>query len=241
VASGAEELKTALETAFPFSQSGEVIVEEFLSGHQGTCEGWLSAGRIGWHCLLDRQTVALPFVATNGHHLPTVLPPADQQRVLDAIAEVWGQLGVTDGPFDCDFVVNPQAVFILELSPRLGGNSISQLVTLAYDFDLVDRAVRWATREDLPPLPVRPPRPSAVVIFGADRAGSLSYSEAETARLAHQPWVRSLVLDHPPGTRVESFTDGRRRVGQALLVAETRMELDRRAIELRASLAITAT
>ena len=125
VVSGREELRAALQAAFPFSPSGEVVVEEFLPGHQGTCDGWLSAGRIAWHCLLDRQTVPLPFVVTSGHHLPTLLPPADQARVLDAVGEVWGRLGVTDGPFDCDFVVNPEAVFILELSPRLGGNSIS--------------------------------------------------------------------------------------------------------------------
>jgi hypothetical protein len=236
-----EELRVALHAAFQFSKSGEVVIEEFLPGHQGTCEGWLSAGRIAWHCLLDRQTVPLPFVATNGHHLPTMLPPADQARVLDAIGTVWQRLGVTDGPFDCDFVVNTEAVFILELSPRLGGNSISQLVRLAFDFNLVEHAVRWACGDELGPLPVRPPRPSAVVIFGADRAGVLCYREDETARLAHEPWVRSLKFDLPPGALVEPFTDGRRRVGQALLVADTRAELDQRVAELRHGLAVTAS
>ena len=90
VASGLGELRSALPDAFGFSQSGAVIVEEFLPGHQGTCDGWLSAGRIAWHCLLDRQTVSLPFVATNGHRLPTTLPPAEQARVLDAIEESGG-------------------------------------------------------------------------------------------------------------------------------------------------------
>lgn len=240
VVSGLMELRSALPDAFSFSKSGAVIVEEFLPGHQGTCDGWLSAGRIAWHCLLDRQTVPLPFVATSGHHLPTTLLPADQARVLDAIGEVWRRLGVTDGPFDCDFVVNPEAVFILELSPRLGGNSISQLIQLAFDFDLVEYAVRWACGDELGPLPVRPPRPSAVVIFGADQAGVLRYREDEAARLAHEPWVRSLTFDLPPGARVEQFTDGRRRVGQALIAADTRAELDHRATALRASLAVTA-
>jgi biotin carboxylase len=240
VVSGREELRAALHAAFPFSPSGEVVVEEFLPGHQGTCEGWLSAGKIAWHCILDRQTVPLPFVATNGHHLPTLLSPADQARVLDAIEEAWWRLGVTDGPFDCDFVVNPKAVFILELSPRLGGNSISELIRVAFDFDLVEHAVRWACGDELGPLPVRPPRPSAVIIFGADRVGALRYREDEAARLAREPWVRSLTFDLPPGARVEPFTDGRRRVGQALVVADTRKELDQRVAELRRALAVAA-
>jgi biotin carboxylase len=240
VVSGIKELSAALRAAFSFSKSGAVVIEEFLPGHQGTCEGWLSAGKVEWHCLLDRQTVPLPFVATNGHHLPTTLPPTEQTRVLDAIGEVWRLLGVTDGPFDCDFVVNAEAVFILELSPRLGGNSISQLVRLAFDFDLVERAVRWACGDELGPLPVQPPRPSAVLIFGADCAGALNYRKDEAVRLACEPWVRSLAFDLPPGAQIEPFTDGRRRVGQALLVAGTREELDRRAAALRLSLAITA-
>jgi biotin carboxylase len=241
VVSGLVELRSALPDAFGFSKSGVVIVEEFLPGHQGTCDGWLSAGRIAWHCLLDRQTVPRPFVATNGHHLPTTLPPTEQARVLDAIGEVWRRLGVTDGPFDCDFVVNAQAIFILELSPRLGGNSISQLVRLAFDFDLVEHTVRWACGDELGPLPVQPPRPSAVVILGADRSGALRYHEDEAARLARESWVRSLTFDLPPGAPVERFTDGRRRVGQALLVADTRKDLDQRVAELRQTLAVTAS
>jgi biotin carboxylase len=240
VVSSLVELRYALPDAFGFSKSGAAIVEEFLPGHQGTCDGWLSAGRIAWHCLLDRQTVPLPFVATNGHRLPTTLPPTEQARVLDAIGEIWRRLGVTDGPFDCDFVVDAEAVFILELSPRLGGNSISQLVRLAYDFNLVEHTVRWACGDELGPLPVQPPRPSAVVILGADRAGALRYREDEAARLAHEPWVRSLTFDLPPGALVEPFTDGRRRVGQALLVADTRKDLDQRVAELRQTLAVTA-
>jgi biotin carboxylase len=233
------ELRDALPDATGFSKSGAVIMEEFLPGHQGTCEGWLRGGEIAWHCLLDRQTVSLPFVATCGHHLPTILSPMDQERVLKAIGEVWRCLGVTDGPFDCDFVVNDKAAFVLELSPRLGGNAISQLVRLAFDFDLVEYTVRWACGDNPGSLPVQQPRPSAVVIFGSDRAGLLSYRENEVVRLNREPWVHSLSFDLPIGTPVEPFTDGRRRVGQALIVADSRQELDLRVAELRQSLAVT--
>jgi biotin carboxylase len=240
VVDGIEELREALPQTMGFGKSGGVLVEEFLPGHQGTCEGWLRRGTIAWHCLLDRQTVPLPFVATCGHHLPTCLTPKDQTRVLIAIQEVWRLLGVSDGPFDCDFLVNDEAAFIIELSPRLGGNSISQLVRLAFDFDLVEHTVRWACGDDPGALPVQPPRPSAVVIFGSDRAGALSYRADEAERLAREPWVRSILFDLPVGSPVEPFTDGRRRVGQAMIVDETRTELDRHATELRTALAVTA-
>ena len=241
VINGIEELSVALRDAFPFSKSASVVIEKFLPGHQGTCSGWLSSGKIAWHCLLDRQTVSLPFTATNGHHLPTKLSSTEQTRVLDAIGEVWQRLDVSDGPFDCDFVINDEAVFIIELSPRLGGNAICQLVHLAFDFDLVGHTVRWACGDKPGLLPVQGPRPSAVVILGADRAGRLRYREDEAVRLALEPWVCSLTFDLKPGSWVEPFIDGRRRIGQALLVADTRVGLDQRVAELRQSLAVTAS
>jgi biotin carboxylase len=234
------ELAAALPEALKVSLSATALVEEFLPGHQGTCEGWLSGGQIVWHCLLDRQTVPLPHVATCGHRLPTILTRRDQDRVVKAIAEVWTGLGVTDGPFDCDFVVNDESVFILELSPRLGGNAISQLVNLAFGFNLVERTVRWACREDAGPLPPALPRPAAVMIFGADRPGRLRYNEAAAAELAANSWVNALSIDFPPGSPVELFTDGRRRVGQALLTAESRVELDDRVMEITRRLAVSA-
>ncbi|MFZ2957724.1 MAG: hypothetical protein WA705_12625, partial [Candidatus Ozemobacteraceae bacterium] len=72
-------------------------------------------------------------------------------------------------------------------------------------------------------------------------AGSLSYCEDEAARLSHEPWVHSITWDFPVGALVEPFTDGRRRVGQAVLVGGSRTELDRRAANLRQSLAVAAT
>jgi biotin carboxylase len=239
VVNGLVELLAALPGSFNFTKSGMVIVEQFLSGHQGTCEGWLHNGQIEWHCLLDRRTVPLPFVATCGHHLPTRLTPGQQKLVLDAISDVWRRLGVLEGPFDCDFLIDEEKVTILELSPRLGGNAISQLVQLAYDFDLVERTVRWACGDELGSLPAQLQQPSAVVILGADRAGALSYDVDEAARLKCEPWVRSIALDLSPGAPVEPFTDGRRRVGQALVVASTRGELDQRVTKLRSSLTIT--
>jgi hypothetical protein len=78
------------------------------------------------------------------------------------------------------------------------------------------------------------------VIFGSNRAGALSYRADEAERLAREPWVRSIHFDLPVGSPVEPFTDGRRRVGQAMILADTRGELDRRAVNCRKRLAVTA-
>ena len=233
-----EELREALPAAFQHSLVGSVIIEEFLPGFQGTCEGWLSDGKITWSCLLDRQTVSLPFVATCGHHVPTALQPRDQTRVIQAIEDTWRRLGVTDGPFDCDFVLNDTGVYVIELSPRLGGNAISQLVRLACNFDLVEHTVRWACGDVLGSLPTSTLRPTAAVILGADGSGILHYNEAEVKRIADEPWVHSIHFDFPIGAECFPFTDGSKRVGQALVSAASRSALDKMVDSLRDAVAI---
>ncbi len=235
-----EELRAALPAALAFSKSGEALIEQFLDGHQGTLEGWLRAGEIAWHCLLDRSTAALPHTATHGHATPSRLSAAQSDAVLATVARLWRELGVSDGPFDCDFVLLGHTVYILEVSPRLGGNAICELVRSAFSFDLVEHTVRWACGEAATPLPTSALRPRAIVLLGTTAAGRLQYDEAEAVALTREPWVESLEWDAAPGTPVQPFTDGRHRVGQALLAAADRDELDARVREVRARLQIRA-
>ena len=235
-----EELRAALPAALAFSKSGEALIEQFLDGHQGTLEGWLRAGAIAWHCLFDRSTAALPHTATHGHATPSRLSAAQSDAVIATVTRLWRELGVSDGPFDCDFVVLGHTVYILEVSPRLGGNAICELVHSAFEFDLVEHTVRWACGEAATLLPTSAPQPRAIVLLGTTTAGRLRYEEAEAAALTREPWVESLQWDAPPGTPVLPFTDGRHRVGQALLTAADRDELDARVRQLRKRLHITA-
>jgi hypothetical protein len=48
------------------------------------------------------------------------------------------------------------------------------------------------------------------------------------------------VIDHEPGSPVEPFIDGRKRVGEGFVVGATRAEVDSRADALRRELAVHA-
>ncbi len=100
-------------------------MEEFLPGFQGTVEGIVQGGKIAWMTLLDRQTATPPFVVTRGHRLPSTLSAEQIAAVRAELNRLWSILEYRDGPFDCDFVLAPHGVVILEATPRLGGNGIT--------------------------------------------------------------------------------------------------------------------
>ena len=217
------------------------IFEEFIEGHQGTCEAILRRGKLALTCISDRATADLPFVATRGHFLPARLPAALQAKVVAGLTKVCQLLEVSEGPVDCDFVAAGEQVYFLELSPRIGGNCISNLMREAFGFDIVEHSVRQALGEDPEPPRDLQVRPAAALILGVESAGALAYDLDGMHFLQQEPWVRSLSLDVDHGASVQPFINGRNRVGEAIVLGKDREDLDARVAELYGRLRLRAT
>jgi hypothetical protein len=133
------------------------------------------------------------------------------------LQNLWQLLGVNEAVFDCDFVVSGTRVFILEMSPRLGGNGITSLILRSSGFDFVEYAIRLACDDGARLPETFSLQPMAVIILGASRPGRLSYDERAVEILNQTPWIDSLRMDVPIGTPVEAFINGRRRIGECFL------------------------
>jgi biotin carboxylase len=216
------------------------VLEEFIEGTQHTCEGILDEGRIVLALITDRDTVPPPYTTTTGHRVPSRLTRATQNKAVTVIQETFARLGVTSGPFDADFVVNGDCIFLIEMAPRLGGNSLSTLCQAALNYDLVAYAVRQACGDPFQIRELSKPKPTVVSILGAERAGCLSWNESEARALRQEIWVSSLSFDVPQGTAVAPFINGRHRVGEVLITGRNRNELDDHMAEFQRRLALTA-
>lgn len=232
----------ALPEARTFSLNDKVVLEAFIEGRQGTVEGVLQDGALAFSLILDRQTARPPFVVTTGHHVPTHFHADEQTQILAAITDVLGRLKITQGPFDCDFVFGDDGkVYLLEISPRVGGNAIADLLQAACSFDIVEVAVKMACGEpvELPQEPVV--TPSAVLLLGVEQEGSLSFDKEEAEALKALPWVRSFSMDKQWGEPVQPFINGRHRVGMCLLQADDRDTLEQRVQAFKSRLKLTTT
>jgi len=223
-----------------FSMDGTAVLEEFIEGTQHTYEGVMKDGKVVLALLTDRDTAAPPYTTTTGHRVPSRLSEPVQAKALRVIEEVLGSVGVVSGPFDCDFVADGERIALIEITPRLGGNSLSRLFKSAMDFDLVAYAVTHACGDAFPLPGPRPPKPSAITILGVDRPGRLSWNVVQEESLRRESWVDTLLLDLPKGSTVTPFINGRHRVGEALITGADRDEVDARLLELKRRLALTA-
>jgi biotin carboxylase len=228
-----------LREAITLSVDGQAIIEQWLDGTQHTCEGFLVGGDLAFVMVTDRKTAKRPYAATAGHFVPTRLERQTQIDLLTQLQAIFDALGLRDGPFDCDFVATSSGIYLLEVTPRLGGNCLSALVQAACGFDIVQAAVRYACGETLS-LPIYSvQRAAAVLILGATAEGRLWFSANEVAALREEDWIFRLLLDKPLGAPVRPFINGRERVGEALLTGRDRDDLDSRAFELERRLGLT--
>src|SRR5262249_10857311 len=107
-------------------------------------------------------------------------------------------------------------------------------------FDLVGYAVGYACGDRYPIPRPRQPKAMGLIILGVQRYGRLVWNERELQSLRREGWVHELILDLPWGAPVEPFINGRHRVGEALIGAVDRNEVEARLAEFRQRLALAA-
>ena len=235
-----EDFYQRLPETLSFSPMGRAVLERYIEGFQGTCEGILKNGELALTLVLDRQTAPFPYTATWGHHVPTKLAPHFKERLFSILKDIWRILRVTDGPFDCDFVVSNDEVYILELTPRIGGNSITKLLQRAIDFDIIEYSVKQVCGDQgILPDPIQT-RPTAIVLLGVLENGHLIYDEKEAELLQKEDWIDSLSIDINIGDSVKPFIHGRNRNGEAIVFGKDRDDLDAKVIELKRRLSLKA-
>ena len=221
-----DELASRVAESRSFSVDGQALLEEFIEGTQHTCEGFLRDGQLIVALVTDRDTVAPPHTATKGHRVPSRLGEGQRSQAVAAIEDVLRLANIRNGPVDCDFVVNDRGIFLIEVTPRLGGNSLSRLVAVALDFDLVSAAVRTACGDPVPVAHQRPAKAAAISILGAMRAGPVTWNVDQARSLALEPWVSTLLFDIAHGEWAEPFVNGRHRVGEVLITGANRDDVD---------------
>lgn len=227
-----DDIDEQFRKAADHSLDGRVILEEVVEGTQHTCEGLWQDGELVYAIITDRETVPHPETATLGHKVPTTLGQLQQEKIKDSISALLTSLDIQSTPFDCDLVAHPESAVILEISPRAGGNSLAKLISYASGIDFAQAVVRMACGLDIARLDPKPLTPTAVRILGLPQGGTLHYDKEIISFAASKPWVRSLILDCAPGSRIEPFTNGRNRFGEAVLSGCDRSDLDKNWREL---------
>jgi biotin carboxylase len=143
------ELEPALQCARRAYGPGAcgVLVQELIAGRAVGVEAFFYRGELACAFVLDDQFEP-GYVSPAGHSLPSTLSRAQEQTVVEAVAKLGRSLGIHTGPANFDLRLLHGAPILIEVNPRMGGNSISDLLRHAYGVDLPRATVLAALGHD---------------------------------------------------------------------------------------------
>ncbi len=217
---------------------GDVLIEQFIEGHQLTIEGFLVAGRLAAFLVTDRLVAAPPHVATRGHLTPSSIGAEQAACLSSMVAEMLVSIGVADGPFDADVIWDGNRLWYLEVSPRLGGNGLTDLWPLATGIDIVEQAIRYAMGM---PDTIRVDAtggPAGLAILGLRSDGVMPWAEVDVHTVRGLCGVEQLDLDYAPEDLGQAFKSGRDRLGMVMVTGEDRREVEVRIAEATSHLGL---
>lgn len=184
-----------------------VLVQRLVRGRSLGVEAFLWRGALAAMFLIEDQ-YARPFVSPVGHAVPARVDDGLRARIADAVAGWASALGLTDGAANFDLRIEGDRPTLIEVNPRLGGNSITRLVRAGYGADPSAAALACALgRDPTPHLARRSARAVASRMFVGRGHGPIRIVGDPVARWAAQALeLRLDVTDgQPPALRVDDF------------------------------------
>lgn len=211
---GDRRIGAAVEAALGYSRAKVVCIEELVQGIHASGDVFLEAGRIVGGAMTRKYMKEFLVL---GHEMASGMPPECEARILAAVENTCRLAGYLDGPLDFDVVVSQERAVIIEMTPRLGGNGIPELVEATTGFDLIGHTIRFAlgsSRLQIEHMAVR--KAFGSTILASDRDGILRHITEQDRVMKRVPELSSLNYGVVPGARVSAFEHGGASLGYAL-------------------------
>ena len=221
-----QELQECIDEAIQYSKLNTVLVEEFIEGREFSIEGLHYDGKSEVIQFTEKKTTEFPYNVELGHKQPANL--IDEQR--DAIREIVSKIGAAlkfeNCPSHTELKVNDRGIFVIETSPRLGGDYITSTLTpLSTGINLEDQLLHIALGEKVNTISGRVNKASGVCFFSYPE-GEVKAISSEISEVAKLPHIHDFELKLKVGDHINQITSSLNRYGQFIVDGDTREEVD---------------
>ncbi len=221
-----EELEASMSEAFEVSKLDTVLVEEFIEGQEYSIEGLHYDGKSEVIQFTEKKTTEFPYNVELGHKQPANLTEYQKNAIKEIVAKIGDTLLFENCPSHTELKINDRGIFVIETSPRLGGDYItSTLVPLSTGINMEDQLLHIALGEKVDTVTNRGYRASAVCFFSFPK-GEVMSIDPKFSDVHSWPGVYSIEMKMEVGNKVNQITSSLNRYGQFIVVADTREFID---------------
>ena len=224
-----EELESALRTGFEHSLSGRIIVEEFIEKHgcSSDTDCFSIAGKLKFVSFSAQrfdEDAPNPYTPS-AYSWPSTFTREQEDELISEIQRLLDLLGMQTSIYNIETRVGINGKpYIMEVSPRGGGNRLAEMLRYATGVDLITNAVRAAVGEDIVDVEQRPYNGAwAEVVLHSDKDGifqelSVNESVVNAKVVETDLWVKT-------GDYVRAFKGANDAIGTLVLNFATETEL----------------
>lgn len=224
-----EDLGPALEYAMAHSISGHIIVEEFIE-KQGCSSDTDSMSIDGKLVFTSYCAQRFDLNATNpytpaAYSWPSTFTKEQEDYLTSEIQRLITLLGLKTVVYNIETRIGTNGKpYIMELTPRGGGNRLCEMLHYATGVDMITAITRAIVGDPIEPIEQKPYNGHwAEIILHADKSGVFDHLEISNdlpAEIVEQDlWVKK-------GDIVESFEGANNAIGTLVLRFETAEELE---------------
>lgn len=224
-----EDLEPALKVAFEHSISGRVIVEEFIEkqGCSSDTDCFSVDGKLKFVSFSAQrfdEDAPNPYTPS-AYSWPSTFTKEQEEELTSEIQRLLTLLGMRTSIYNIETRVGVNGKpYIMEVSPRGGGNRLAEMLRYATGVDLITNAVRAAVGEEVVDVEQKPYNGAwAEIVLHSDREGvfqelSVNASAVNAKVIETDLWVKS-------GDSVRAFKGANDAIGTLVLNFDTERSL----------------
>lgn len=223
-----ENLKPALEDAFEYSISGRVIVEEFIE-KQGCSSDSDSFSLDGGLVFTSFSAQRFDRDATNeyvpaAYSWPSTFTDDQEAYLKSELQRLLTLLHMQTSVYNIETRIGTNGKpYIMEVSPRGGGNRLAEMARMGTGVDIITACVRAAVGDSVPTIEQKTfDGHWAEIILHAEKEGKFKQLNLS---LEVKPYVKQIDLWVSPGESVKTFRGANDAIGTLVLRFDSDIEL----------------
>lgn len=226
-----EKLPKAITHALNESHNGHFIIEDFIEkkGLSSGSESFFVDGELKYNAFYDQyfdKDAVNPYTPS-AECWPANKPETILQEVRNDLQRLGKLLHFRTGLFNIEWrVCTNGKVYLMEVSPRAGGNRLAEILNYATDVNIIDAEVRKALH--LPINEVHEPNYNghyAILVLHSPKTGLYDRVEIEPIFMDEHVIEKEIRLKQ--GEKINSFTGANAAIGTLFLRFNTRKEMDK--------------
>lgn len=205
------------------------LLQEFLTDAiEYGCECLVENGRLIFLKLTHKflNHIKVPI----GHYVPNDLNQTIVDRLKSDVQKIINYLEINNSPINIDVLVDKSGVpFIIDLSFRLGGNCLPQIMDLKYGINPFDKVINYSLNLQYSYNEIVNPENFGSIILGGSKNGVLTEELRKKIEECVQGYDKILekIYDFPDGFHYPELTQGNLRFGHLIINSSSLVNFDK--------------